>query len=96
MNRPDVLALFAGQHWVAAWHQLQQLGVTRSAVSRARRRGLVTSPLRGVVAVAGVELSFAGSGAGRPAGGWVGGVRQRADRRRRCTGCATCPGSGSR
>ena len=60
MNRPDVLALFAAQHWVAAWHQLQQLGITRSAVSRARQRGLVTSPLRGVVAVAGVELSLAG------------------------------------
>ena len=60
MNRPDVLALFAAQHWVAAWHQLQQLGITRSAVSRARQRGLVTSPVRGVVAVAGVELSLAG------------------------------------
>ena len=60
MNRPDVLALFAAQHWVAAWRQLPQLGVTRSTLSRARQRGLVTSPVRGVVAVAGVELSLAG------------------------------------
>lgn len=59
MNRPDVLALFASQHWVAGWRQLAGLGVGRSALSRARQLGLVTSPLRGVVAVAGVELSFA-------------------------------------
>jgi hypothetical protein len=59
MNRPDVLALFARQHWVAGWRQLADLGVGRSELSRARQQGLVTSPIRGVVAVAGVELSFA-------------------------------------
>jgi hypothetical protein len=60
MNRPEILALFARQHWVASWRQLADLGVGRSALSRARQQGLVTSPIRGVVAVAGVELSFAG------------------------------------
>jgi hypothetical protein len=58
MNRPDVLALFRSQHWVAGWSQLADLGVARSTLSRARRAGLVTSPMPRVVAVAGVELTF--------------------------------------
>lgn len=60
MNRPNVLALFTTQHWVAGCRQLAGLGVTTSALSRARRAGLVTSPIRGVVALAGVELSLEG------------------------------------
>ena len=82
MNRPDVLALFAAQHWVAAWHQLQQLGITRSAV--------VTGPPARARDVAGAAVSSPSpasscprrSSAGRPAGGWIGVVRERADRRR--------------
>jgi hypothetical protein len=60
MNRPDVMALFARQHWVASVGQLVEKKVSPSAIHRARRRGLVVSPARGVVAVAGVELSFEG------------------------------------
>lgn len=60
INRPDVLALLTTQHWVASCRQLADLGVTPSALLRARRAGLVTSPMRGVIAVAGVELTFEG------------------------------------
>src|SRR5262245_19594450 len=60
MNRPDVMKLFAEQHWVAAVGQLSELGVSVSAIHRARQRGVVVSPTRGVVAVAGVKLSFKG------------------------------------
>jgi len=60
MNRPEVLALFASQHWIASSAQLAALGVGRSTLSRARLLGVVTSPLRGVVAVAGAEPSLAG------------------------------------
>ena len=60
MNRPEVLALFAAQHWVASSAQLAALGVGRSTLSRARQLGVVATPVRGVVAVAGVELSLEG------------------------------------
>jgi hypothetical protein len=60
INRQDVLALFARQHWVAGYRQLLELGVSSSAIDRARRRGVVVSPYRGVLAIAGAELSFAG------------------------------------
>ncbi len=60
MNRPEVLKLFARQHWVASTAQLEQLDVTLRATDRARRRGLVTAVMRGVVQVADVELTFEG------------------------------------
>jgi hypothetical protein len=60
MNRPEVLALFARQHWVASCQQVTELGVSSSAIGRARSAGTVVSPYRGVLAVAGVELAFAG------------------------------------
>ena len=60
MNRADVLALFARQHWVAGHRQLTALGVSASAIDRARLRGQVVRMYRGVVAVAGSELSFEG------------------------------------
>ena len=60
MNRPDVLALFARQHWVASCTQLTALGVSPSAIDRARQRGQVVRMYRGVLAVAGAELSFEG------------------------------------
>ena len=60
INRPDVLALFTHQHFVATCAQLVELGLTRQAVHKARQRGVVVAPLRGVLALAGVELSFEG------------------------------------
>jgi hypothetical protein len=60
MNRPEVLALFARQHWVASVAQLHDLGVSRDVIYLARRKSLITSPVRGVLAIAGVELSFRG------------------------------------
>ncbi len=60
MDRPEVLALFARQHWVAGVAQLHELNVGRDVIYLARRKGLVTSPVRGVLAVADVELSFRG------------------------------------
>ena len=58
MNQPDVMALFARQHWVAATRQLAALGVSRWAVQRAKDSGLLVSPLWGVVAVAGATTAF--------------------------------------
>ena len=58
MNRPDVLTLFARQHWVASTRQLAALGVSRWAVQRAKDAGLLVSPCWGVVAIAGARMSF--------------------------------------
>ena len=60
MNRPDVMKQFADHYWVASTGQLAEIGVSPSAIHRARRRGVLVTPVRGVVAVAGVELSFEG------------------------------------
>jgi len=60
MNRADVVALFARQHFVAGYRQLIDLGVTKHVIHRARQRGVVVAPYREVVAVAGVELSLEG------------------------------------
>jgi hypothetical protein len=60
INRPDVLALLARQHWVVGLRQLDALGVSRSAVKRASAAGLVVRVHRGVLRLAGVELSLAG------------------------------------
>jgi hypothetical protein len=60
MNQPEVVKLFAEHHWVASLGQLKELAVSPSAIHRARQRGLIVTPVRGVVAVAGVELSFEG------------------------------------
>ncbi len=60
MNRPDVIALFTRQHFVASCAQLVEIGVTKFALHRARERGLVSTISRGVVAVSGVDLSFEG------------------------------------
>lgn len=60
LDRPGVMAFFATHDWVASVAELQQLGVSSHAVSRARRRGVLTSPAGGVVAVAGAELTLRG------------------------------------
>jgi hypothetical protein len=60
MNRSNVMHFFAEHHWVASIDQLAALDVSPSAIHRARQRDVLTSPARGVVAVAGVELSFEG------------------------------------
>ena len=39
MNRPDVIALFTRQHFVASCAQLAEIGVTKFALHRARERG---------------------------------------------------------
>ena len=90
MNRPEVLALFARQHWVAGHRQLAELGVSASAIDRARRAAR-SCARRGVLAVAGRELSFEGRAlacSSPPALAFVSGPPPAC-----CTGCARCPGS---
>jgi Transcriptional regulator, AbiEi antitoxin len=60
MNHPNVMRYLAEHHWVASVEQLRSLGLGRHALLRARREGLLVTPARGVVALAGVELSFEG------------------------------------
>jgi hypothetical protein len=60
MNHPDVVKFLAEHHWVASTAQLHELGVTKTALQHARRTGLLTTPTRGVVALAAVKLSFEG------------------------------------
>lgn len=60
MLRPDVLAFLAEHEWVATTAELEELGVSRSALTRARNRGLVTSPIHGMVVLGGAQLTFAG------------------------------------
>lgn len=58
MNRPDVLAFLAQHHWVASVRQLAALGVSEAALEHAKRQGVVVGIARGIVSVAGVELSW--------------------------------------
>jgi hypothetical protein len=60
MTRPNLLQFLADHHWVASTAQLRELGVTKAALQHARRTGLLTTPTRGVVALAAVQLSFEG------------------------------------
>lgn len=60
MNRADVLQFFASHDWVASLDELQQLGVSRAAVSRARRAGTVVDVAPRVVALAHAGLSVRG------------------------------------
>jgi very-short-patch-repair endonuclease len=60
MNRPEVVKFLADQHWVASLDQLRELRVTKSALQYARRSGMLVTPVRGIVTIAAVELSFEG------------------------------------
>ena len=60
MNRPEVLQFFATHQWVASTEQLRDLGVSKSALQHARRIGVVTTPIEGVVQVAGTTLTLEG------------------------------------
>jgi hypothetical protein len=60
MNRPDVLKFLADHHWVASLDQLRELKVSKAAVQHARRCGVLDTPLRGIVSLAAVDLSFEG------------------------------------
>lgn len=60
MLRPDVLAFLADHEWVATAAELRELGVSASALARARKRGLITSPIQGMVVLGGARLSVAG------------------------------------
>jgi very-short-patch-repair endonuclease len=60
MNRPEVLELLSRQHWVASVDQLREAGVSKAVLQLARRRGLLETPIRGVVKLAAVDLSFEG------------------------------------
>src|SRR5688500_7985213 len=57
-NRPDVLALFGRQFYVASYDQLRELGVSRQTIWRAQRRGSVVEVVPLVYVLGGVELSF--------------------------------------
>ena len=60
MNHPEVIRFLAAHHGVASVDQLRGLNFGKHALVRARRQGLLVSPARGVVALAGRELSFEG------------------------------------
>jgi len=58
INRPEVLQLFNVQHWVATVEQLLDLEVSASTIKRARRDGLLTTVVPGIVRVAGTQETF--------------------------------------
>jgi hypothetical protein len=60
MDRVRVMQFLALHHWVASTEQLRAIGVSKTALQHARRTGLFTTPVRGVVALAAIELSFEG------------------------------------
>ncbi len=60
MNHPEVIRFLVAHHGVASVDQLRGLNFGKHALVRARRQGLLVSPARGVVALAGRELSFEG------------------------------------
>lgn len=53
-----MVALLAAQFWVAGSDQLSLLGLSRSTMDRARRRGVLKAVLPGVVQLAGTEETF--------------------------------------
>lgn len=59
-DRPEVIQFLATHHWVASNEQLAALGVSKSTLVRARRRGAVISPVPGVIVLPGVELTLEG------------------------------------
>ena len=61
MNRPEVLALLARQHWVVGVRQLDDLHISRSAVSRAIAAGALARVHRGVLRLAHAEVTFEGT-----------------------------------
>lgn len=60
INRPDVLAHFATHDWVASLTELNELNVSRMAISRARAVGTVIDVAPRVVAVSNVALTLRG------------------------------------
>lgn len=58
MNRPDVLALFTSQHWVASVDQLRALPVSMSTIERSCRKGMLERLMPGIVRLAGTEDTF--------------------------------------
>jgi len=60
VHRPDVIEFLAQHHWVATAGELGAVGMSPDAVKRARCSGWLLSPARGVVVLAGIELSFEG------------------------------------
>jgi very-short-patch-repair endonuclease len=56
----ELLDLFARQYGVAGVHQLAERGISRSAVHRARRRGIIDDVTTGVVRVRSTPLSLRG------------------------------------
>ena len=82
INRPEVLALFARQHWVASRRQLTELGVSTSAIDRARGRGVVVSPVSRRACRRRRRAVVRGAGDGRAARRRGHRLRQRAVRRR--------------
>jgi hypothetical protein len=77
----ELLELFARQYGVAGIHQLADRGISRSAVHRARRRGIIDDVTTGVVRVRSTPLSLRGramavqlrSGSGGLISGWSAG-----------------------
>jgi len=60
VHRPEVIEFLARHHWVATIDELLGIGMSVDAVKRARCHGWLLSPARGVVAMAGVDLTFEG------------------------------------
>jgi hypothetical protein len=61
IERPHVIALFARQHAVASRRQLDLLGVSRSAISRALTSGEIERVHLGVYRLAGAPTTFLGT-----------------------------------
>jgi hypothetical protein len=59
-RNPQVLALFAGQYWVASIWQLRELGVSDEAVGRACRAGLIERVTAGVYRLTSAEFGLEG------------------------------------
>jgi Transcriptional regulator, AbiEi antitoxin N-terminal domain len=57
---PCVVDFLAHHHWVASTAQLREIGVSKAAIQHARRTGLLSTPMRGVVALAAADLTFEG------------------------------------
>lgn len=60
MNHPQGLQFLAQHQWVATTDELRAAGMTGGAIAHAKRTGVLRSPARGVVMLAGVELTFEG------------------------------------
>ena len=95
INRPEVLALFTRQHWVASRRPAAGHPGVDGRHRPGRRTGTLVNVLPGVVRLAGTAESFVSRAMALQLHVGDNGLPQRRQCRRLCTACVACPSTRS-